>query len=1000
MATNLETLELTIQSNAQSAKQGIDSLITSLSALPSAIKRSASELSKLNDQLSKLKRLATGIPDLKSKLPSFTNVTAPTTSATGKGRSGGGAAASGMPRVTVTQDQALGLVNNASRSDLTMMRAQGMMGSFVQNATQGNLTQQQLAEQAMRIQDVTDSYQRLRAAEMEQTTLLGQVKDGFKSVGESISRFVSKIGRVASTMVTRLALRAIINNFKEAWTAAYNFSKKMNGSFAANVDKVKNSLASMATNIVRAFAPLMSIIAPIFSVMATGIQYLANAIASLISMLGIACDLLGATADSISATSGASTSAAKEVVAGFDELNVINSTSSGGSGSGSGGSSFSTKFQEEIDAIKIIVAESLLAVGLILAFSGHVGVGLALAAVGAATIAGTIVSKWGTISKKVKGEITTIMAVAGASMMALGLILALSGVKTGLGIALIAAGAANLATAASLSWNLDDKVKKKISVIAAAVSGAFLAIGALLAFTGANIPLGIGLMVVGAATLATSIALSWNLDKKIKNIIAILTAVVGTAFLAIGACIAFTGANIPLGIALMAVGGAMMVSAASLTWDLDEDVKKKVTNVTTVVGGALLAVGAVLAFSGANIPLGLGLMAAGGVALASAVALNWDTLKTNIITAFYSIRTKLTEAWHKIQNAVTEAWGKFVEWKNAKWSQLQAGWTSIKNNLKTAWDTVKKRVSLAWDAVKTWIGAGWNKFQNGWNAIKNNLGGIWDGIKKSVSDAWDNVKEWINTGWTKFQTGWNTIKDNLASIWNNIGTAISGAWDNVKSWIDMGWGKLQAGWNAIKTNLLNIWNAIKAPIESAWDTVKNFWESLNLKGKIESAWNGVKDALTAIFKPIKDAWDWICKIFGGSSSSTNKSTTINVKTNVDDKTWTATRTFGSGGGGSHGFADGAYSIPKGQVFIANEQGAELIGQMDNHTAVANQQQIIEGIRRGVADGQSEQNSLLRRQNEILLGILQKDNTVRFGASSAFGRTVKRSLDMYNMATGV
>ena len=76
------------------------------------------------------------------------------------------------------------------------------------------------------------------------------------------------------------------------------------------------------------------------------------------------------------------------------------------------------------------------------------------------------------------------------------------------------------------------------------------------------------------------------------------------------------------------------------------------------------------------------------------------------------------------------------------------------------------------------------------------------------------------------------------------------------------------------------------------------------------------------------------------------------------------------------------------------------GAMDGHTTVANQQQIVEGIRRGVADGQAEQNALLRRQNEILLGILRKEGTVRLGASSALGRTVRQSLDMYSTATGV
>ena len=99
-------------------------------------------------------------------------------------------------------------------------------------------------------------------------------------------------------------------------------------------------------------------------------------------------------------------------------------------------------------------------------------------------------------------------------------------------------------------------------------------------------------------------------------------------------------------------------------------------------------------------------------------------------------------------------------------------------------------------------------------------------------------------------------------------------------------------------------------------------------------------------------------------------------------------------------ADGAYDIPKGQLFIANEAGPEMVGTMDGHTAVANQMQIIEGIKRGVSDANSEQNDLLRRQNELLLAILQKEGNVNFRASSAFGRTIRQSLDMYNANAGV
>ena len=99
-----------------------------------------------------------------------------------------------------------------------------------------------------------------------------------------------------------------------------------------------------------------------------------------------------------------------------------------------------------------------------------------------------------------------------------------------------------------------------------------------------------------------------------------------------------------------------------------------------------------------------------------------------------------------------------------------------------------------------------------------------------------------------------------------------------------------------------------------------------------------------------------------------------------------------------GFASGGF--PKtGDLFIANEAGAEMIGSLNGRTAVANQQQIVDGIASGVERANSEQNTLLRQQNELLRGILQKEGSVRLGASAALGRTVQQSLTMYGNLTG-
>lgn len=53
------------------------------------------------------------------------------------------------------------------------------------------------------------------------------------------------------------------------------------------------------------------------------------------------------------------------------------------------------------------------------------------------------------------------------------------------------------------------------------------------------------------------------------------------------------------------------------------------------------------------------------------------------------------------------------------------------------------------------------------------------------------------------------------------------------------------------------------------------------------------------------------------------------------------------------YEDGHFGIDQGQMFIANENGAEMIGTIKGKTSVANNMQIVEGISQGVRDAMSD-----------------------------------------------
>ena len=293
----------------------------------------------------------------------------------------------------------------------------------------------------------------------------------------------------------------------------------------------------------------------------------------------------------------------------------------------------SSELASTLALITGVVGGFLLALGAIMTFSGaNLPLGIALMALGGASLATAAVINWHNSDQHLTDALTTLTGVLAGASLAVGAMLAFTGVAIGLGIALMAIGAATLVSAAALNWNsISSALASPLSRVGLLVSGATLALGAILAFSG-SMPLGIALMAVGATSLVSVMALNWNgLSDEIQNVIAIITTVVSVAFLAIGAALAFSGTNIPLGLALLAGGAVTMGTAIIPNWNnLSDNVRKKINIITTVVGGALLVVGAILALSGVALPLGLGLMAAGALSLGSAVALNWNAVVTAI----------------------------------------------------------------------------------------------------------------------------------------------------------------------------------------------------------------------------------------------------------------------------------------------------------------------------------------------------------------------------------
>ena len=249
---------------------------------------------------------------------------------------------------------------------------------------------------------------------------------------------------------------------------------------------------------------------------------------------------------------------------------------------------------------------------------------------------------------------------------------------------------------------------------------------------------------------------------------------------------------------------------------------------------------------------------------------------------------------------------------------------SIKNVIKT-FNDLKTKVGEVIDQVPVLKDA-----YNGLKTFFSNLFGTDSGIVKIVSDGWDLIK-------TKAGEALTFISGKIKAL--GVGGA-SGSSGGLASTLGaIGSTALPAG-----AGVLGVGAALGLGIANniQWvKDLKNTWSDSS-KSFGEKVFNTVNDTLTDIFNP-----------FGA---------VIKIAKN------------------KFGFADGGFP-DDGQLFLARESGPEFVGSMGGHTAVANNDQIVEGIREGVESAMAKQNELLRQQNELLKALLEKESTSEISVSS-------------------
>jgi phage-related protein len=318
----------------------------------------------------------------------------------------------------------------------------------------------------------------------------------------------------------------------------------------------------------------------------------------------------------------------------------------------------------------------------------------------------------------------------------------------------------------------------------------------------------------------------------------------------------------------------------------------------------------------------------------------WENLKKGFEDTWNGIKKKTTEIWNGIKDGITKTWD------------------NVKTKAKETWDNMKKKIGDTWENVKT-------KTSTVWKNIKTDVGKVWDGFKTKVKDTWDNMKK-------KIGDTWENVKKTTGEKWGNVKDSLSKTWDYLKEHGDDFTGKIKGfvtdSWENIKKTTSEKWDNVKTTVKGVWDdmTTNSDTTFSTLKDTICGAWNGIHDHISGVVSGIGGFFsDLVGNITDGVR---------NISRGFDDMTRDADRAakninnsfnrVNSGGGRPRGnfrgwsrptaYASGGY--PKtGELFLAREAGAEMVGSIGGRTAVANNDQIVAGIYQGVLAAMNNSN---------------------------------------------
>lgn len=250
----------------------------------------------------------------------------------------------------------------------------------------------------------------------------------------------------------------------------------------------------------------------------------------------------------------------------------------------------------------------------------------------------------------------------------------------------------------------------------------------------------------GTSSGGTAPDFSGPINDGLTGIVELFT---GAALLALGAILTFSGANIPLGIGFIIGGSVGMVATVAANWEAIVSLLQGPIGAIIGIGSLLfLAIGIILCLSGVGIPLGIALMAAGAIGLVTVTAVNWNAIVDKVSEIFESIKKVVSAAWNwldsitngaltDIVNAIQNIFGGIIDFVAGVFTgDWERAWDGIVSIFQGVWDAIWGVVRFVVNLIIDGINMLWSGIYTVVSAIVNSIGGIAGALGSLFGQDW------------------------------------------------------------------------------------------------------------------------------------------------------------------------------------------------------------------------------------------------------------------------